>query len=39
MRLLDFMEDPEYPQFASDLKFLKADKMEGERESEIELGR
>ena len=39
VRSLDFTKDPEYPRFASDLKCLKEDRMEGEREREIELRR
>ena len=35
---LDFPKDPEYPRLALDLKCLKADIMEGERERKMELG-
>ena len=38
MRSRDFTRNPEYPQFASDLKWKKADRKEGEREREVELG-
>ena len=36
MRSRDFTRNLEYPQFASDLQWKKADRKEGERERRIE---